>query len=100
MQHLERCTIWNKPKDPANWLNSLRDAFISAAPGSLLVYRIEKPSTGSANSSAPENKIAVEVAAKLRGALVQWPEGPSHGDKNKVRKWLYAIQKPGKAVRS
>lgn len=99
MQHLERCTIWKKPKDPANWLNSLRDAFVSAAPGSMLVYRIEKPSTGSANSSAPENKIAADVAGKMGGALVQWPEEPSRGDKNMVRKWLYAIQKPRKAVR-
>lgn len=106
MQHLERCTIWKKPKDPANWENSISDAFAAMSPEMMLVYRMNRPGDGASvtlNGKRRENYdnlLASEVASRHGGALVQWPEETSNGNKNKVRKWLYAIQKTGKAVRS
>lgn len=96
MKHPDRIQFWKRPKDKANWPASLSDTFAAMPEGRMLIYRHEQPST----APSEVNKIAQAVATSRKGALVQWPEEPSRGDKNKVRKWLYAIQKPGRAVRS
>lgn len=89
MNNVEKCVFWKKPKDPANWPNSLSDTFAAMSPGKMLIYRHEQPST----APSEVNKIAQAVAASRKGALVQWPEEPCNGNQNAVRKWLYAIQK-------
>ena len=89
MKHADRIQFWKRPKNKANWPASLSDTFAAMAPGKMLVYRHEQPST----APSEVNKIASAVAASRKGALVQWPEEPCNGNQNAVRKWLYAIQK-------
>ena len=89
-------TYWKPPRNRADWLNSLTDAVSSAPPGALVVCRHAPPSSA---AKPPEvNNVAVSVAARLRCALVQWPEKPCGGDQNAVRTWCYAIQKPTRAA--
>ena len=91
----DNCHVWQPPKHRSDWLNSLTDAVSSAPPGAMVVYRHAPPSS---SAKPPEiNKVAASVAARLRCALVQWPEEPCHGDQNKVRTWCYGIQKRGAA---
>jgi hypothetical protein len=89
MKHADRIQFWKRPKAKANWLNSLSDTFAAMAPGMMLIYRFEQPSTAEDDI----NKIAAAVAASRKGALVQWPEDSCNGNQNAVRKWFYAIQK-------
>ena len=92
----DNCHIWKAPSSREDWLNSLHDTYASLPAGMTLVYRRGLP--GHLTKMPPlENHVAVSVAARLGGALVQWPEGPSHGDQRKVRTWCYGIQKRGAA---
>ena len=94
MRHFNRITLWNRPKKSDNWENSMADAYVSMPAGNMLVYRMEKPSQ--AKDQAPaENRIAMATAARLGGALVQWPTENCNGNERAVRVWIYAIQKPG-----
>ena len=90
MKHADRIQFWKRPKSKESWPNSLSDTFAAMAPGKMLVYRHDAPSLVASEA----NKIAAAVATSRKGALVQWPEDPCDGNKNAVRKWLYAIQKP------
>ena len=93
MRHFNRITLWNRPNKSDNWENSMADAYVSMPAGNMLVYRMEKPST---KDQAPaENRIAMATAARLGGALVQWPTENCNGNERAVRVWIYAIQKPG-----
>lgn len=89
MNNADRIQFWKRPRDKANWLNSLSDTFAAMAPGKMLVYRHDAPSM----ATSEVNKIASAVAASRKGALVQWPEDAANGNQHAVRKWLYAIQK-------
>jgi hypothetical protein len=94
MRHFNRMTLWNKPKRSENWENSMADAYVSMPAGNMLAYRMEKPSQ--ANGQAPtENRMATAIAARLGGALVQWPTESCNGNQRLERVWIYAIQKPG-----
>ena len=93
MRHIERCVFWKAPASCNDHENSLTDAYVSLPPGKMLVYRMGQP-TGT--KPPPINAIAANVAARLRGSLVQWPERAA-GDGG-LRSWLYAIQKPGRAA--
>jgi len=87
---------WKPPKHRSDWLNSLTDAVASAPAGALVVYRFLPPSS---SAKPPEiNNVAVSVAARLRCALVQWPDKPCRGDQRLERTWNYAIQKPTRAA--
>ena len=90
MKHADRIQFWKRPKSKESWTDSLSDTFSAMAPGKMLVYRHEQPST----KPSEVNKLASAVATSRKGALVQWPEEPCNGNQNAVRKWLYAIQKP------
>ena len=89
MKHADRIQFWKRPKDKANWLNSLSDTFAAMTPGKMLVYRHDAPSM----AASEVNKIAQAVATSRKGALVQWPEEACNGNQSAVRKWLSAIQK-------
>ena len=92
----DNCHVWQPPSNPDDCLNSLHDALAALPAGKTLVYRRALP--GHLTAEPPrENRIAVSVAARLGGALVQWPEGPSYGNHNAVRTWCYGIQKRGAA---
>jgi hypothetical protein len=45
MKHADRIQFWKRPKDKANWPNSLSDTFAAMPAGKMLVYRHEQPST-------------------------------------------------------
>jgi hypothetical protein len=89
MNHADRIQFWKRPKDKANWPNSLSDTFAAMPAGKMLVYRHDAPSM----AASEVNKIAQAVAASRKGALVQWPEEACNGNQHAVRKWMYAIQK-------
>ena len=88
MRHAERCVFWKAPAASADHENSLTDAYVSTPPGKMLVYRM---GVTTSTTPPPINKVALMVAARLGGALVQWPSGPKTMPN---RTWLYAIQKP------
>ena len=92
----DNCHVWKAPSSREDWLNSLHDTYASLPAGMTLVYRRGLP--GHLTKMPPlQNRVAVSVAARLGGALVQWPEEPCHGDQNKVRTWCYGVQKRGAA---
>jgi hypothetical protein len=90
MNHADRAVIWKAPRNSADWENSLHDAFVSLPAGKMLVYRVARPVAS--NGAPPVNKMAADVARRLKGALVQWPAKACEGQ-NIVREWCYAIQK-------
>ena len=93
MRHIERCVFWKAPAGRNDHETSLTDAYVSLPPGKMLVYRMG-PVGGT--MPPPINEVALMVAARLGGALVQWPDRAAGGGGQ--RSWLYAIQKPGRAA--
>lgn len=90
MKHADRIQFWKRPKSKESRPASLSDTFAAMPAGKMLIYRHEQPST----APSEVNKIAAAVAARRKGALVQWPEEACNGNQHAVRKWMYAIQKP------
>lgn len=96
MPKLGRLRFFSKPKDAKQWQSAMAAQYDSLKPGEILVYH---------HSLSPlirKDGDVFDVAWRLSGQkelpLVQWPEEPCGGNKNKVRRWFYGIQKPGQAA--
>ncbi len=87
LRNAERVVLWQAPMDPAEYENSLTDAFVSMPRGKTLVYDVGM----SGLVSAQIMNAGYTIAGRKGGSLVQWPNDSMSNEK---RTWCFGIEKP------
>lgn len=96
MPDLGRIRFFSPPKKSAGTADSMAAQYDSLNPGEILVYHHGKGPA--VRTPGDLFDVAWRLSAEQKRPLVQWPEEPSGGDKGKVRRWFYGLQKPGRAA--